>query len=123
MNNLIILSFILILSLMPVCVADGDNTTALNQTDNSSGYWQPVNIADVPDFSKIFLDIEGGIVNMLESWGLDPMHTVFSLFVVAVLVLIMSQLFVNVTSKSSGIFKPVMYLVVLVVLLLMLGVI
>lgn len=99
------------------------NNTTANDTTNQSGYWQPIDVSNLPDVGQIINDVESGIIEMLTNWDLDPFHTVFCLLIVAILFLIMSQLFVNVTSKSSGVFKPVMYLVVLIVLLLLLGVI
>lgn len=101
------------------------NNTTNNTTNitNQSEYWQPIDTNNLPNVGQIISDIENGIIEMLTKWDLDPFHTVFCLLIVAILFLIMSQLFVNVTSRSSGIFKPVMYLVVLIVLLLLLGVI
>lgn len=99
------------------------NNTTTNNTTNQSEYWQPVDVNNLPDIGKIITDVENGIIDLLTGWDLDPFHTLFCLLVVAVLILILSQGFVHITSKSSGIFKPVMYLVVLIVLLLLLGVI
>lgn len=101
-----------------------NNTNVTNITDNqTSGYWNPIDLNNIPDIGKIITDVEKEIILMLESWGLDPFHSVFSLLIVAVLVLILSQAFVHITSRSSGIFKPVMYIVVVIILLLLLGVI
>jgi hypothetical protein len=101
-----------------------NSTNTTNITDNqSSGYWNPIDLNNIPDIGKIITDVENKIVEMLVSWDLDPFHTIFSLLVVVVLVLALSQGFVQLTSRSSGIFRPIMYLVVVIVLLLMLGVI
>ena len=99
---------------------DGNMTS--NATSNST-LWNPVDISKVSGIEQFFNDFENYVVQTLVDWKLDPFHSVFLLLIVVVSILVMSQLFVMITSKSSGIFKPVLYILVVIVILLLLGVI
>ena len=101
-----------------------NTTTAINESVNASAnssFWKPDFV--MPDVGNMNTVFEAKFFEILTSWGMDVQHTLFIGVEVLTLLRIMYYLFVFSTSKSSNVFKPVFYIVALVLILLMLGVI
>jgi hypothetical protein len=97
----------------------------INNSTNvtNATYYNPVNTTNIPDMGGMLGGLEGTVKDTLTSWGLDAFHTIFTLFVGFIVLIGIYHFFVTTTSKSSGIFKPIFYIVALIIILLGLGVI
>ena len=104
-----------------------NNTTitneSINTTVNGTGYWRPFEKGELPDVQAFLLNAEIHFSDMLISWGLEPNHVFFQLFLGAVVVIIFYIIYVKVTTSSSKIFTPIFYIALAAILLLILGVI
>lgn len=103
------------------------NTTIIsnstNTTANGTGYWRPFEQGELPNVTEWLLGVEQYVVDMIVSWGLDPVHILFQALLVAISIIALYYAFVKTTSGSSKIFAPIFYVSVAVLLLLVLGVI
>ena len=104
-----------------------NDTTPINEstntTANGTGYWRPFEKGELPDVQTFLLNAEMYFSDMLISWGLDPNHVFFQLFIGAAVVIIFYVVYVKVTTSSSKIFTPILYIAVAIVILLILGVV
>ena len=105
-----------------------ENTTIMNESinttaTNSTGYWRPFGQGEFPDIAGWLLELETLVVDMLISWGLDPIHVFFQIGIGATIVISIYYLFVKTTSSSSKIFSLLAYIAVIFIILILLEVI
>ena len=104
-----------------------ENTTTMNEsintTVNGTGYWRPFEQGEFPDIAGWLLEIEKLVVDMLITWGLDPVHVFFQILAGAITVIAFYYAFVKTTSSSSKIFSFLFYIAVVFIILILLEVI
>lgn len=101
-----------------------NSTTSINETVNASAnstFWKP-DFA-MPEIGNMNAQLEQIFIDALNSWGLNPEHTLFIIVELLTLILIAYYLYVYSTSKGSGIFKWIFIVAALIIVLLMLEVI
>ena len=104
-----------------------DNATIINEstnaTTNSTGYWRPFEKGELPNITEWLLGVEQYVVDMIVSWGLDPVHILFLLVFGAICLIAIYYAFVKVTSGSSKMFVPIFYIAITLIILLLFEVI
>ena len=103
------------------------NTTIIknstNTTANGTGYWRPFEQGELPNVTEWLIGVEQYVVDMIVSWGLDPVHILFQALFGAICVIALYYAFVKTTSSSSKMFVPIFYIAIAVLILLILGVV
>lgn len=100
-----------------------NNTTADTTLNNTTGYWKPFEPDSMPDFGLAVSNSADGVRGLLESWGFDAFDFIFTAFLGVVTVTLIYYFFVRVTSSSSWIFRPIGYILIIFILMIMLGLI
>ena len=100
-----------------------NNTTANETLNNTTGYWKPFEPSAVPDFGLAVSNSAEGVRGLLESWGFDAFNFIFTAFMGVIAVTLIYYVFVRVTSGASWMFRPIGYVLIIFILMIMLGLI
>lgn len=95
-----------------------NNTTALNETNST--IWQ---VNDISGIQKLFAEGEMVVSDLLISWDMNPSSVYFRLLVIVLSVLVLYQLFITGTSRTGGLFRYVLMLVLVIAILIALKII
>ena len=100
-----------------------NTTAALNETALDETTKKAWDIKDITDIQSLFSEGQRITSELITSWDLTPEDVYFRLLVVAVVVLVIYQLFVSGSSKAGGLFKWILMSLLVVIVLIALGII
>lgn len=98
-----------------------DNQTALNETNQTVE--TVFQIKDITDVQFLFSEAQRITSELLISWGFVPENIYFRILIILFGVIGLYQLFVTFSSKTGGIFRYVLMVVLLLVVIIALGII